>query len=79
MEENLITIPGVGKSLKEDLILLGYYNVSSLKKENPEEMYQKLCVLKNEKIDRCVLYVFRCAVSYASSRNQNLKWWDFKD
>ncbi len=28
----------------------------------PEQMYQKLCALRGEHVDRCVLYVFRGAV-----------------
>ena len=30
-------------------------------------------------LDRCVLYVYRLSVEYAKTRDENLKWWDFKD
>lgn len=79
---DLLNIPGVGVSIKEDFISLGYTNVESLKDANPEVLYEKLCEKTGTKIDRCVLYVFRCAVYYASTDNPNkekLKWWDFKD
>lgn len=79
---DLIKIPGVGPSLKNDLIKLGYTNVESLKNQNPELMFEKLEKIMNKKIDRCVLYVFRCAVCYANNEKENresLKWWDFKD
>ena len=61
-KHNLQTIPGVGKSLAQDLIDLGYHSVDELKSEDPEMIYQNLIDLRGEHIDRCVLYVFRCAV-----------------
>ena len=75
-------IPGVGKSIALDLWELGYRSVSQLKNENPEKMYLKFCKIKNQKIDRCLLYVFRCAVYFASNKNletELLKWWNWKD
>ncbi len=35
-------IPGVGKSLSQDLVDLGYKKVTELKGENPETMYKTL-------------------------------------
>ncbi|GJQ58816.1 MAG: pathogenicity locus [Candidatus Scalindua sp. AMX11] len=75
-------IPGVGKSLSKDFVDLGYQKVNELKGENPETMYQNLMALRGHHIDRCVLYVFRCAVYYASNSVQEpelLKWWNWKD
>jgi len=80
--QELISIPGVGKSISQDLEILGYLKVSDLKKANPEDMYDRLIKLRGFHIDRCVLYVFRCAVYYASSENHDselLKWWNWKD
>lgn len=76
------TIPGIGKSLSKDLVDLGYRKIIDLKDENPETMYQKLMALREKHIDRCVLYVFRCAVYYASNsvhEAELLKWWNWKD
>jgi len=53
-----------------------------LRDESPEEMYDSLCELRGEKIDRCVLYTFRCAVYFASTSQHDpklLKWWNWKD
>lgn len=78
----LQTIPGVGSSIAKDLIDLGYKSVSELKGADPELMYQKLCGLRIQQIDRCVLYVFRCAVYFANSKTHDpelLKWWNWKD
>ncbi len=75
-------IPGVGKSLSQDLVDLGYKKVTELKGENPETMYQNLMALRGKHIDRCVLYVFRCAVYYSSEavhKPELLKWWNWKD
>ncbi len=75
-------IPGVGKCLAQDLVDLGYRKVTDLRYENPQEMYQNLCDLREQHIDRCVLYVFRCAVYFASNNvheTELLKWWNWKD
>ena len=75
-------IPGVGDSLSKDLVDLGYQKINELKGENPETMYENLMALRGEHIDRCVLYVFRCAVYFASNsvhEPELLKWWNWKD
>jgi hypothetical protein len=76
------TIPGIGNSLSQDLMDLGYRKVKDLKDADPEEMYQNLMALRGHHVDRCVLYVFRCAVYYASNsvhEPELLKWWKWKD
>ena len=80
--KELQTIPGIGASLSQDLVDLGYRKINELKGENPEGIYQSLMALRGEYIDRCVLYVFRCAVYYASNSGhdpESLKWWNWKD
>jgi hypothetical protein len=76
------TIPGIGNSLSQDLVDLGYRKVNDLKDADPEEMYQNLMAVRGHHIDRCVLYVFRCAVYYASNSIHDpelLNWWNWKD
>ncbi|MFW5488346.1 MAG: helix-hairpin-helix domain-containing protein [Desulfovibrio sp.] len=80
----LCEIPGVGPSLEKKLQELGYTQVRDLVGENPEAMYQRLMELRGEHVDRCVLYVFRCAVYYAQTPPdrrdpEKLKWWGWKD
>ena len=80
--KDLRQIPGIGKSMAEDLWDLGYRSVQDLKGENSEEMYIRLCAQRGMKLDRCVLYVFRCAVYFASNEIHDpelLKWWNWKD
>jgi hypothetical protein len=81
-KDDLQSIPGVGVSLAQDLRDLGYNSVAALRGSDPELMYRKLCELRGVHIDRCVLYVFRCAVYYASHSVHEaalLKWWNWKD
>ncbi|SHJ26599.1 helix-hairpin-helix domain-containing protein [Parasporobacterium paucivorans] len=82
MNKELQRIPGVGKKIAEDLMLIGINSINDLRDKNPEELYERLCVTKGYKIDRCVLYVFRCAVYYADEEAhdpEKLKWWKWKD
>jgi 3-methyladenine DNA glycosylase/8-oxoguanine DNA glycosylase len=82
VSEELITIPGVGPRIANALAELGYVRVSQLCGADAERMYQRLCALRGERIDRCVLYTFRCAVYYASNPAHDpelLKWWNWKD
>jgi Pathogenicity locus len=75
-------IPGVGPSLAADLESLGIKQVAQLRGKDPQQLFDQLCVKTNSKQDRCVLYVFRCAVYYASNSRhdaEKLKWWNWKD
>jgi hypothetical protein len=76
------TIPGVGEKIAQAFIDLGFTKVSDLKNKTPENIYEKLCEIRGKHIDRCVLYVFRSSVYFASNNKHNLellKWWNWKD
>lgn len=80
--DELEQIPGVGKSIAADLRHLGITSIDQLKGKDPEQLYQKLCDFKASPVDRCMLYVLRSAVYYASSSDPDpelLKWWNWKD
>lgn len=80
--QGLEGIPGVGKSIAQDLRDLGIDRPSCLKGKNPEKLYAKLCELRGQHIDRCMLYVFRCAVCYVSTTrhdSKKLNWSNWKD
>ena len=75
-------IPGVGPSISAVLRALGIERVADLERRDPEQLYQRLCVLQGEPVDRCVLYVFRCAVYYATEERHDpelLLWWSWKN
>ncbi|MEN6333622.1 MAG: helix-hairpin-helix domain-containing protein [Phycisphaerales bacterium] len=81
-KDELEQIPGVGKSIAQDLRQIGITSVNQLKGRSPERLYQRLCHFKASPVDRCMLYVFRCAVYYASGTDPDpelLKWWNWKD
>jgi hypothetical protein len=82
MHNDLTTIPGVGPSIAQDLVELGIRQVGDLKGKSPERLYERLCEARQARMDPCVLYVFRCAVYYATTarpRPDLLKWWNWKD
>ena len=75
-------IPGVGKQTEQDLIRLGYPTIASLRGIDPEALYERDRKERGGSLDRCVLYVYRCAVYYASNEThdpEKLKWWNWKD
>lgn len=81
-KSDLRQIPGVGLQTEQDLLRLGYPTVASLRGADPEEIYQRDCCERGCTIDRCQLYVYRCAVYYASTPDpdpQLLQWWKWKD
>jgi len=75
-------IPGVGPSIAADIEKLGYKAVADLRHENAEAMYKRLIEIEGRPIDRCILYVFRCAVYFSKTTNRQvdkLLWWNWKD
>ncbi len=82
MKTDLLTIPYVGKNMKEDLMNIGITCVEDLKGKNPEDLFLKDCQFKRRLEDRCQLYVFRMAVYFAENEvrdEEKLKWWYWKD
>jgi hypothetical protein len=79
---DLETIPGVGPNIASDLRDLGFFSVEDLAGADAEKMYRDLVSFRGAAVDRCVLYVFRCAVYYAGAKKHDpelLKWWNWKD
>jgi len=77
-------IPGVGKSIAEDLWNIGIRKVEDLKGRDPMELYDRSNREAGCVQDRCLLYVFRCAVYYASTHPGDredalLQWWNWKE
>lgn len=82
--KELKSIPGVGKSIANDLWNIGIRSVSDLKSRNPEVLYDMSNLHAGMVQDRCLLYVFRCAVYFAETPKEKhdkekLKWWNWKD
>ena len=78
----LQSLPSIGPSLAQDLRDLGFSAPADLRGQDPERMYANLCRLRGQKIDRCVLYSFRCAVHSVTCDDKDpelAKWWNWKD
>ncbi len=76
-------LPGIGPKMEQALLKLGIAHPKDLINANPSAMYEKWMVQNGMK-ERCVLYVFRCAVycakTSADKRDPELtKWWNWKD
>ena len=81
-KNELLSIPGVGFSISKDIIDLGIHSVTELRNKNAQKMYDDLIALRSEHQDKCILYVFRCAIYYSETSNPDaelLKWWNWKD
>lgn len=79
--KELMQIPGVGKSIAQDLVNINIKSIAALKGKNPEKLYDKSNKFVGVVQDRCLLYVFRCAVYYAGTKKhdpEKLKWWNWK-
>ena len=75
-------IPGVGPSIAADLHRIGITRVVQLKNADPQQLFERVNRDQGVAMDRCLLYVFRCAVYYASNvrhKPEKLKWWNWKD
>ena len=75
--KELKTIPWIGKASSKMLYDIGIRHVKDLKNADPEKIYLQTCSQRGEQIDRCWLYVLRCAIYYASHEVHNpamLKW-----
>lgn len=80
--DELRSIPGVGKTIAKDLWNIGIRRVADLRGEKPADLYDRMCAYQGRKIDRCMLYVLRCAVYFASEKKHDpklLQWWNWKD
>lgn len=79
---DLKKIPGVGSNMEQHLQNIGIHCIADLRGKDPEELYRLDCMKKGFRDDRCVLYVFRCAVYFAEHEQhepEKLKWWYWKD
>ena len=80
--KDLQRIPGVGPSIARDLFSLGFRRVGDLRGRDPEKLYARSNHLRGQQQDRCLLYVFRCAVYFAEEKKphpEKLKWWNWSD
>jgi hypothetical protein len=82
--KDLMQMPGIGKSVANDLWNINIKNVSALKGKDPQKLYDASNKYAGMVQDRCLLYAFRCAVYYAETppearEPEKLKWWNWKN
>lgn len=82
--KDLRQIPGVGISIANDLWNIGIKSVKQLKGKDPQKLYEASNKFANTIQDKCLLYVFRCAVYYAETPAEErdlekLRWWNWKN
>jgi hypothetical protein len=80
--KELQEIPGVGPTIARNLFAIGIHRIGQLKGRSPETLYRRLERHEGAPVDRCALYVMRCAVYYAENERRSprlLKWWNWMD
>lgn len=78
----LRTIPNIGACTEQDLILMGYTTIASLRGKSAEELYAEECRLRGCTLDRCQLYLYRAVEYFVNTGNPDpmkCKWWFWKD
>ena len=78
LARELADLTSVGPAMLRDFQMLGVNNVAQLAREDPGDMYERLCRITGERQDICVLDVFTDAV--AQARDPELppamrRWW----
>ncbi len=71
-------LAGIGPAFLEDFEQLGIHNVAQLARQEPEELYERLCAIKGTRIDVCALDTFRAAVAQARDPDlppEQRQWW----
>jgi hypothetical protein len=63
---------------------IGIRKISDLSGNDPERLYDMSNAFVGTIQDKCLLYVFRCAVYYAGTpieeqEQEKLLWWNWKD
>lgn len=81
--KQLKQIPGVGVSIANDLYNIGICKLEDLKGKNADDLFDASNKYAGTIQDRCLLYVFRCAIYYAETDpddrlSEKLKWWNWK-
>lgn len=77
-ERRLADLVSVGPAMLRDFDLLGIRSVAQLARQNPEKLYERLCLKTGQPVDICCLDVFSAAVAQACNprlRSEQSNWW----
>jgi hypothetical protein len=76
MTNILLSVPNVGPAVAAKLGRLGFTQPDQLRGCDPEELFERLCVLDGCRHDLCLLDTFAAAVSFANG-DPARPWWEF--
>jgi nucleotidyltransferase/DNA polymerase involved in DNA repair len=71
-------LDGVGPATMRDFAELGVRDVDQLARQDPKELYDRLCRLKGKRVDPCCLDGFTCAIAQARDPHlpkEQRQWW----
>ena len=74
--KKLTDLPNIGKSLAQDLKLIGIDTPLKLKGEDPYKLYQNLCKVTGTKHDPCVLDTFMSIIDFINGGEPKV-WWSY--
>ncbi len=74
--KGLLELPNVGPATALDLVRLGIFEPTALKKQNADRLYAKLCKIDGVRHDPCVIDVFASLVAYANGAPAR-PWWHY--
>jgi hypothetical protein len=73
-------LSSIGLESARDFVALGLRSVDELKKQDPRELYARMCKLTKSRQDPCVEDAFRCAIAQAKNPKLSAKmrdWWQW--
>jgi Pathogenicity locus len=77
-QQHLEDLVSVGPAMLRDFELLGIRSLTQLARQNPEKLYERLCLKVGKPVDICCLDAFCAAVAQARNPrlpNQQRQWW----
>ena len=72
----LTAIPNVGPAVARRLVRLGITTPQDLRGQDPDELFERLCVLEGQREDPCLLDTFAAAVDVANGAPAR-PWWHY--
>jgi len=74
----LEALPNIGKAIAMKLQSIGIEHPNQLIGKYPFELHAKLCLMKGQTVDPCIIDVFMAAIHFLE-HGEALAWWTFSD
>jgi hypothetical protein len=75
-ERDLHTLPNIGPAIARKLIQIGIERPDDLRGQDPEELFNRLCVSDGRRHDPCVLDTFTAVVDFVNGAPAR-PWWEY--